>query len=98
MKILDLKEVAKTAPTREAMRAALTEAYADLSAATDDELRTLRGIMVGKHSELIAEFQDLGDKRYCSPDGTECMRDMNYYSNCIGRIESEMTYRMLTLD
>jgi len=101
MKIIDLKEaekaIGKEDGWRERIRAKLTEAYADLTAGTDDELRSLRAVMVAKHSELIAEFTALGDTRYSTPEGSEVMRDMRYYDELIRRIEVEMSYRMIPL-
>lgn len=97
MNILDLKEVEATVGKGEAMRVMLAEAYVDLTAGTDDELRTLRTQMVAKHSECMKAFVDCGDKRYSSPEGNECYRDMQYYDGLIRRIEAEMSYRMIAL-
>jgi|GEM_PF-5678417 len=101
MKIIDLKEaekaIGKEDGWRERIRAKLAEAYFDLSSATDDELRSLRADMIGRHTEIMAEFIALGDKRYSTPEGSEHMRDCNYYNELVRRLESEMSYRMIPL-
>ena len=85
-----------TLETKEQARVEFAEA--DMSALEDKELRKTRKQMIAKHGERFQAFQELGDNRYSTPEGNTCMRDMNYYSNCIARLESEMQYRMLTLD
>jgi hypothetical protein len=76
----------------------LVEEYMDLSALDDDAIRALRGVMVEKSSAVTEAFAALGDDRYSSAEGNEMLRDLNYYSECIRRIEYEMQGRMLTLD
>ena len=89
-----MKDVVKRAPSGLLV---LTEDYMDLSALADDHIRALRQIMTDKATQERADFNALGDDRYCSPEGAAEMRDMNYYDECLRRIESEMAARMLTL-
>ena len=96
MKIVDLDELEKTVKG-DGVRVVLAEAYFDLSAGTDDELRSLRKQMIMQHMKVMKKFVDLGDKRYSSPEGNEYLRDCNYYNELVRRIENEMSYRFLVL-
>ncbi len=97
IKTFDLKEVAHLTEEKDGLLL-IVEAYKDLGKADDDELRALRGVMIGKHEAQLTIFSGLGDDRYSTPEGNAALRDLAYYGNCISRLESEMQYRMMTLD
>lgn len=78
-------------PEQVAMRMALT-------ALGNDDLQAKRSLMVEKRAALKAKMAKMGDMKYSTPEGSQCMSDCYYYDTIIWALEGEMRTRLMTLD